>query len=126
MDDIKIIRGVSDIKQELHQHANTPIMLDALTEFGGIDLARPFYEQWWAVAAANGITEANFATWLRDADSYGEVFAFLQQGACERMWEFVEGHRLPKVLGLRYFRFGPLEWLWRLGTYGHYFPIAAT
>jgi len=41
MDDIKIIRGVSDIKQELHQHANTPIMLDALTEFGGIDLARP-------------------------------------------------------------------------------------
>lgn len=27
---------------------------------------------------------------------------------------------------LRYFRFGPLEWLWRLGTYGHYFPIAAT
>ena len=26
---------------------------------------------------------------------------------------------------LRYFRFGPLEWLWRLGTYGH-FPIAAT
>ena len=69
MDDIKIIRGVSDIKQELHQHANTPIMLDALTEFGGIDLARPFYEQWWAVAAANGITEANFATWLRDADS---------------------------------------------------------
>lgn len=26
-------------------------------------------------------------------------------------------------LWLRYFRFGPLEWLWRLATYGHYFPI---
>ena len=52
------------------------------------------------MAAANGITEQNFATWLRDADSYAEMFAFLQQGACERMWEFVEGHRLPKVLGL--------------------------
>lgn len=77
-----------------------PIALDALTEFGGIEFARPFYEKWWAVATANGITEANFATWLRDADSYSEVFAFLQQGACERMWEFVEGHRLPKVLGL--------------------------
>ena len=77
-----------------------PIALDAMTEFGGIDFARPFYEKWWAVATANGITEQNFATWLRDADSYGEVFAFLQQGACERMWEFVEGHRLPKVLGL--------------------------
>ena len=77
-----------------------PIALDALTEFAGVDFARPFYEKWWTVAVANGITEQNFATWLRDADSYGEVFAFLQQGACERMWEFVEGHRLPKVLGL--------------------------
>ena len=28
------------------------------------------------------------------------MFAFLLQGACERMWEFVEGHRLPKVVGL--------------------------
>ena len=26
-------------------------------------------------------------------------------------------------LWLRYFRFGPLEWLWRLFTYGRYFPI---
>ena len=22
-----------------------------------------------------------------------------------------------------FFRFGPLEWLWRMFTYGHYFPI---
>ena len=28
------------------------------------------------------------------------MFAFLVQGAYERMWEFVEGHRLPKVVGL--------------------------
>ena len=28
------------------------------------------------------------------------MFAFLLQGACERMWEFVSGHRLPKVVGL--------------------------
>jgi uncharacterized protein len=68
-----------------------PVVLDALTEFAGVDFARPFYEKWWAVAAANGITEENFATWLRDADSCGEMFAFLQQGACERMWEFVDG-----------------------------------
>ena len=59
-----------------------PVVLDALTEFAGVDFAGPFYEQWWAVAAANGITEGNFATWLRNADSYGEVFVFLQQGAC--------------------------------------------
>lgn len=27
------------------------------------------------------------------------------------------------LLWLRHFRYGPLEWLWRLATYGHYFPI---
>lgn len=77
-----------------------PIGLDALTEFGGVDFAGPFYRLWWTIAGANGIYEDNFATWLRDAQSYREMFAFLEQGACERMWEFVEGHRLPKVVGL--------------------------
>ena len=77
-----------------------PVGLDALTEFCGVQFATPFYNMWWTVAGANGIYEDNFATWLRDATSYREVFAFLQQGACERMWEFVEDHRLPKVLGL--------------------------
>lgn len=77
-----------------------PVGLDALTEFAGIDFARPFYDAWWAEAARQGITEENFATWLRDANSYPQMFAFLCQGACERLWEFVEGHRLPKVVGL--------------------------
>ncbi len=77
-----------------------PIALDALTEFGGIDFARPFYDAWWTQATSQGITEENFAIWLRDADTYPQMFAFLTQGAIERMWEFVSGHRLPKVLGL--------------------------
>mgnify|MGYP002624287259 CR=1 FL=1 len=77
-----------------------PVGLDALTEFWGVDFAGPFYQQWWRVAEAQGINEDNFASWLRDAHSYQEMFAFLLQGACERMWEFVEGHRLPKVVGL--------------------------
>lgn len=77
-----------------------PVGLDALTEFCGISLATPLYNMWWTVAGDNGITEDNFATWLRDATDYREMFAFLRQGACERMWEFAEGHRLPKVLGL--------------------------
>lgn len=77
-----------------------PVALDAIIEFGGIDFAAPFYETWWRVAHENGITEQNFASWLRDAHNYEQMFAFLQQGACERVWEFVEGHRLPKVLGL--------------------------
>lgn len=77
-----------------------PVGLDALTEFWGVDFAGPFYQHWWQVAEAQGINEENFATWLRDAQSYSDMFAFLLQGACERLWEFVEGHRLPKVVGL--------------------------
>lgn len=77
-----------------------PIGLVALTEYAGIDFSAPFYRAWWRQAAAEGITEENFATWLRDAHSYPQMFAFLKQGAVERMWEFVDGHRLLKVLGL--------------------------
>ena len=77
-----------------------PIGLDAMTEFMGVDFAGPFYERWWQEAARQGITEDNFASWLRDGNTYGDMFAFLMQGAYERVWEFVEGHRLPKVLGL--------------------------
>lgn len=77
-----------------------PVALDAVTEFGGVDFARPFYDAWWRQATANGINEENFASWLRNAESYPDMFAFLVQGAYERIWEFVSGHRLPKVLGL--------------------------
>lgn len=77
-----------------------PTVIDAAAEYRGVDLARPFYEAWWRAAEAQGINEQNFASWLRDADGYGQVFAFLVQGAYERVWEFVSGHRLPKVVGL--------------------------
>lgn len=77
-----------------------PVGLDALTEFGGVDFAAPFYAAWWHEAGSQGITEENFAAWLRDAENYPQMFAFLRQGALERVWEFVGGHRLPKVLGL--------------------------
>ncbi len=77
-----------------------PIGLDALTEFRGVDFSGPLYDAWWREANAQGISEENFASWLRDAKSYPEMFAFLRQGAVERMWEFVSGHRLPKVVGL--------------------------
>ena len=77
-----------------------PVGLDALTEFMGIDFAAPFYDAWWKSATQQGINEQNFASWLRDADTYPQMFAFLIQGAHERLWEFVAGHRLPKVVGL--------------------------
>lgn len=63
-------------------------------------LADPLEAAQWKICAVYGITEANFATWLRDASCYREVFQFLQQGAVERMWEFVISRRYFKVLGL--------------------------
>lgn len=47
-----------------------------------------------------GITEENFGYWLRDADTYKEVFQFLVQGALVRVQEFVDGNRYFKVMGL--------------------------
>jgi len=78
----------------------TPVVLDFAQQVSGIDMAAPLESAWWAKANSLGITEDNFATWLRDAEDYHEVFLFLMQGAIERMWEFVEGDRLFKVLGL--------------------------
>lgn len=77
-----------------------PVALDAYAQWRGIDMAAPLYDAWWRQAHSSGITEQNFASWLRDAKDYGGMFEFLKQGAIERMWEFVGGHRLPKVLGL--------------------------
>lgn len=47
-----------------------------------------------------GITDENFAYWLRDADNYTDVFKFLIQGAFVRMQEFIDGNRAFKVMGL--------------------------
>lgn len=74
-----------------------PILLDALF---GTSPADPLEREQWRICALYGITEANFGTWLADAGSYREVLQFLHQGSVERMWEFVIGHRLFKVLGL--------------------------
>ena len=77
-----------------------PVVLNLWQESAQFRLSQPIEEAWWRKANSYGIYEENFATWLRDAKSYKEVHQFLMQGAIERMWEFVEGHRLPKVLGL--------------------------
>ncbi|MBR1576757.1 MAG: DUF418 domain-containing protein [Bacteroidales bacterium] len=74
-----------------------PVLSDAV--LGG-SLSDPIETAQWRICSLYGITEANFGTWLRDASSYREVFQFLQQGAVERMWEFVSSHRYFKVLGL--------------------------
>lgn len=77
-----------------------PVICDLVITITLIDPSVYPYNMWWQTAASYGITENNFATWLRDTESYEGVHAFLIQGAWERMWEFVSSHRYFKVLGL--------------------------
>lgn len=77
-----------------------PVIVDSVGELTGIFFAKYPYDQWWSYAGRYGITEENFGTWLRDADSYSEVHQFLIQGAWERMYEFIDGNRYFKVMGL--------------------------
>ena len=74
-----------------------PVISDAM--FGNM-LSAPLEEKQWQICSLYGITQENFGSWLSDAGSYRQVLQFLHQGAVERMWEFVSGHRYFKVLGL--------------------------
>ncbi len=77
-----------------------PVLIDGVAELTGAFPARYPYDQWWRYAGLYGITDDNFGTWLRDACTYREVHQFLIQGAWERMYEFVDGNRYFKVMGL--------------------------
>ncbi len=77
-----------------------PVLIDAICEATGTFLAQYPYDQWWRTAELYGITEGNFGVWLRDAQGYREVSQFLMQGAWERLYEFVDGNRYFKVMGL--------------------------
>ena len=77
-----------------------PIAVDGVCEMTRTNLVLPFIRLQESYCAEYGITEANFACWLHDAEDYGTVFQFLVQGACVRMQEFVIGNRYFKVLGL--------------------------
>ncbi|MDE6290104.1 MAG: DUF418 domain-containing protein, partial [Muribaculaceae bacterium] len=61
-----------------------PVILDFVLEAAGVSLSAPIVDWQWRECAKVGITEENFAYWLRDADSYGKVFDFLIQGAIVR------------------------------------------
>ena len=63
-------------------------------------LSAPAVRAQWHYCRMYGITEENFGYWLRDADTYREVFQFLVQGALVRVQEFVDGNRYFKVMGL--------------------------
>ncbi len=77
-----------------------PVFVDAATSFSGVSLSAPAVRAQWHYCRMYGITEENFGYWLRDADTYREVFRFLVQGALVRVQEFVDGNRYFKVMGL--------------------------
>ena len=77
-----------------------PVVVDAACEISGMSLSKNVVEYQWILCDKFGITEDNFAYWLRDAKDYGDMFKFLMMGAVERMTEFIDGNRYFKVLGL--------------------------
>lgn len=77
-----------------------PVVIDFLCEATRTDLSAPVVQMQRMYCARFGITDDNFAYWLRDASSYREVFQFLIQGALVRVQEFIDGNRYFKVMGL--------------------------
>lgn len=77
-----------------------PVVIDFLCEATQTALSAPVVQMQQMFCARFGITDDNFAYWLRDASSYKEVFQFLIQGALVRIQEFIDGNRYFKVLGL--------------------------
>lgn len=77
-----------------------PVIVDILCETTHTSLSETVVQMQQIYCSRFGITNENFAYWLRDASSYREVFQFLIQGAWVRMQEFIDGNRYFKVMGL--------------------------
>lgn len=77
-----------------------PVGIDAFIMVTGFDPSAKVVRTQQYYCAQYGITDENFAYWLRDADNYTDVFKFLTQGAFVRMQEFIDGNRAFKVMGL--------------------------
>ena len=77
-----------------------PVGIDYVCQFTGVYLSSKLVEWQWLLCDRFGITQENFAYWLRDAQTYHDMHNFLLMGAVERMQEFVDGNRYFKVLGL--------------------------
>lgn len=77
-----------------------PVICEMLIVATGYDPSQAAYDAWWYWNGRFGITEENFATWLRDTDSYKGISQFLFAASFERVWEIVSSHRYFKVLGL--------------------------
>ena len=77
-----------------------PVAVDFIVEFFGVYPSAPVVELQQFYCAKYGITDENFAYWLRDAEHYGGTFEFLIQGPLVRVQEFIDGNRYFKVMGL--------------------------
>lgn len=77
-----------------------PVGIDSFIMITGFDPSAAVVRAQQYYCARYGITDENFAYWLRDADNYTDVFRFLIQGAFVRMQEFIDGNRAFKVMGL--------------------------
>lgn len=77
-----------------------PVIIDYTCQFARVNLSSKLVEWQWLLCDRFGITQENFAYWLRDAQNYHQVHEFLMMGAVERLQEFVDGNRYFKVLGL--------------------------
>lgn len=77
-----------------------PIAVDFTIELCGIYPSASVVELQQFYCNKYGITNENFAYWLRDAEHYNETFKFLIQGALVRIQEFIDGNRYFKVMGL--------------------------
>ncbi len=77
-----------------------PVFVDGLQEAAHISLSATVVEWQHVWCDRYGITDDNFAYWLRDATDYATVFQFLIQGALVRVQEFIDGNRYFRVFGL--------------------------
>ena len=99
---LPLFRSVSDKKLIATALALlfVPVVMDALKVAFGVDLAIPVIRATHHFNEKVGITDENFGVWLRDSKTYPEMFKFMIPGAFIRCQEFIEGHRVFKVLGL--------------------------
>lgn len=77
-----------------------PVAVDFIVELSGIYPSASVVDLQQFYCNKYGITDENFAYWLRDAEHYGGTFEFLIQGALVRVQEFIDGNRYFKVMGL--------------------------
>lgn len=77
-----------------------PVAVDFTVELSGFYPSASVVELQQFYCNKYGITDENFAYWLRDAEHYDGTFEFLIQGALVRVQEFIDGNRYFKVMGL--------------------------